>query len=344
MFKRKNEDVRPQIKSKTMEVSSKALIGKTELDKAIEKYTNEGWILVEKTKVRNKDRYTLRFEYEMSLEEAATENRNKWIKRGIVTALLFGCCMFSYAYGQIQQAQAAPTETQQAIDNLTSIAQFATNEAIVSRTAVRLTATAYTGATLTATLSTSTPTKESSATPTVTTTLATSTPSPTQRPTITPRPTDRPPTTTFYALGSPINARECAQLSCAVLHTYSYGDVVDVVRSTTGDSVSGTGIWYQAIYNDQTVYVHSSVIARSLPTAQPASSSSSSGSTTNAQNAAPAESGCSCSTDLYNCRVSDFRTQAQAQACYDKCLAERGFDVHRLDGNDNDGRACEDLP
>lgn len=52
-------------------------------------------------------------------------------------------------------------------------------------------------------------------------------------------------------------------------------------------------------------------------------------------------SSCSCAGNIYNC--SDFSTQCEAQACYEKCLAETGQDIHRLD-RDNDGRACESLP
>ncbi|MBE2198478.1 MAG: excalibur calcium-binding domain-containing protein [Anaerolinea sp.] len=55
-----------------------------------------------------------------------------------------------------------------------------------------------------------------------------------------------------------------------------------------------------------------------------------------------APSGCAiCSYDAYNC--GDFDTQAEAQACYEYCLAQVGYDVHQLDG-DNDGVACESLP
>ena len=48
-----------------------------------------------------------------------------------------------------------------------------------------------------------------------------------------------------------------------------------------------------------------------------------------------------CSSNVYNC--SDFNTQAEAQAVYEYCLDLVGYDVHRLDG-DNDGVACEALP
>ncbi len=50
---------------------------------------------------------------------------------------------------------------------------------------------------------------------------------------------------------------------------------------------------------------------------------------------------CECYANLYNC--SDFTTQAAAQACFDHCMAEVGYDVHQLDA-DNDGIACESLP
>ena len=50
---------------------------------------------------------------------------------------------------------------------------------------------------------------------------------------------------------------------------------------------------------------------------------------------------CECYADLYNC--ADFATQAEAQACYEFCLAQGAGDIHRLDA-DNDGAACELLP
>lgn len=52
-------------------------------------------------------------------------------------------------------------------------------------------------------------------------------------------------------------------------------------------------------------------------------------------------SGCNCSANLYNC--SDFKTQRQAQECYDYCKKVKGYDIHKLD-RDKDGRVCESLP
>lgn len=49
---------------------------------------------------------------------------------------------------------------------------------------------------------------------------------------------------------------------------------------------------------------------------------------------------CYCDSDSYNC--SDFTTQTAAQSLYDCCMIKVGYDVHRLDGDDN-GLACESL-
>jgi len=50
---------------------------------------------------------------------------------------------------------------------------------------------------------------------------------------------------------------------------------------------------------------------------------------------------CQCYANLYNC--GDFSTQAEAQACFDWCWSQVGYDVHYLDA-DGDGVACESLP
>jgi micrococcal nuclease len=50
---------------------------------------------------------------------------------------------------------------------------------------------------------------------------------------------------------------------------------------------------------------------------------------------------CSCSSNSYNC--GDFSTHAEAQAIYDCCMAQVGYDVHGLD-SDKDSSACESLP
>ncbi len=55
-----------------------------------------------------------------------------------------------------------------------------------------------------------------------------------------------------------------------------------------------------------------------------------------------APAGCAiCNRNSYNC--SDFDSQSEAQACFEHCSAEVGYDVHKLDGG-GDGLVCEALP
>lgn len=51
---------------------------------------------------------------------------------------------------------------------------------------------------------------------------------------------------------------------------------------------------------------------------------------------------CTCSGPDLDCK--DFSSHASAQACYNYCNSQGFGDVFRLDGNDNDGLACESLP
>ena len=47
---------------------------------------------------------------------------------------------------------------------------------------------------------------------------------------------------------------------------------------------------------------------------------------------------CACTANLYDCK--DFRCQADAQACYERCRSLGRGDIHHLD-RDRDGLACE---
>ena len=59
---------------------------------------------------------------------------------------------------------------------------------------------------------------------------------------------------------------------------------------------------------------------------------------------APVGPVCDCSADTRNCSGNNaFATHAEAQACFNYCMQTVGYDIHKLDGN-NDGIACEDLP
>ena len=51
---------------------------------------------------------------------------------------------------------------------------------------------------------------------------------------------------------------------------------------------------------------------------------------------------CACGGPDLDCK--DFKTHNSAQACYEYCKSTGYGDIFRLDGNDNDGLACESLP
>lgn len=52
----------------------------------------------------------------------------------------------------------------------------------------------------------------------------------------------------------------------------------------------------------------------------------------------------SCSCPVTDLDCGDFSTHNQAQAVYNCCMSTMGYDVHGLDGKDNDGLACESRP
>lgn len=76
-------------------------------------------------------------------------------------------------------------------------------------------------------------------------------------------------------------------------------------------------------------------VPTSIPTAAPTSAP-----VATSTSAPPA--GCTvCASNVYNC--SDFPSQSQAQSCFNHCMIQVGYDVHRLD-RDGNGLACESLP
>jgi hypothetical protein len=180
-----------RIKSKTVTVSSKALFGKTQMDKALEKYQNEGLKLVSQSPSDKKNKQILRFEYEMSDEEVAAENRrNRNYSIGCLGFVLIMCSL-SYFTNQQEQRRESVAATQNAIQQATSVAinqvtadAQSTNDADATATNVVINqvtddaqSTNDVEATATATFWTLTPSPTSSMTPTATDT-STNTPTP----------------------------------------------------------------------------------------------------------------------------------------------------------------------
>lgn len=149
---------------------------------------------------------------------------------------------------------------------------------------------------------------------------------------------------------SQTNARACPKTDntiCAVVYQLTPGTAVTYVDFEQGETVSGSDIWYKVSYDGRDVYIHSSLLQNTplTPTIEPVQMQQAA-----PVNVQPAQSqpqppasiissDCSCAADTLNC--GSFTSQQQAQACYAKCMAEVGRDIHGLDGNDKDQLACD---
>lgn len=96
------------------------------------------------------------------------------------------------------------------------------------------------------------------------------------------------------------------------------------------------GGWYQIEFNDGVGWVTGEFTSRNPP--PPISNNNPPGATSES----PPVAACSCTGPDLDC--GNFATHNDAQACYNYCMVTVGSDVHRLDGEDNDGFACELLP
>lgn len=196
----------PYLKKKVIEVSARSLFGRSQMDKAIETWTAKGWELKKQTKVSNKNRYILTFEYQLSDDEIIVEKRRQR-NRGLGCLTIIVILVIISSIGTAREkASIAATQayrtTQVAYANATDARQAAYETA----TATLWTATPTSTPTNTYT-PTSTFTPSNTPTPTLTPTntytpTKTDTPTSTHTPSNTPTPSDTPtqtntPTSTF---------------------------------------------------------------------------------------------------------------------------------------------------
>jgi hypothetical protein len=59
---------------------------------------------------------------------------------------------------------------------------------------------------------------------------------------------------------SAANARSCPRLDCAVVTTFGPGEIISVVDTVSGDTVSGSDQWHRVVHDGANVYVHSSLL------------------------------------------------------------------------------------
>ena len=183
------------------------------------------------------------------------------------------------------------------------------------------------------------------------------------RPTKTPEPTNLPPPLPdAIVTGETLNMRSGPDTAYQVIDTLNQGDELAItgtnadrtwIRVTAGGQIG----WVFAELCKINVDLGNEVVvdepappAAPLPTSPPAPTQPPAPTSPPAQptqpppptEPPPPAAVCDCSGDNYNC--GDFGTHAQAQACYNYCVAQGVGDIHGLDGSDNDGLACESLP
>jgi SH3-like domain-containing protein len=165
--------------------------------------------------------------------------------------------------------------------------------------------------------------------------LATWTPLPTSttdpNPSSTPQPLNSMNETRYINTSTEsVNLRSGAGVSFDVVGSLANGSQIKVIgEQTTNDGY----LWYVIIYSEGTAWIYSGLTSIARPSIQVILPT---------QAPLAVVSNCSCSGADLDC--SHFSNSVDAQACYNKCVAEVGRDYHRLDGEDNDGWACEMLP
>lgn len=343
----------PYLKRKIIEVSARALFGKSEMDKAIEKWTGQGWELKKQAKVRNKNRYILTFEYQPSEEEIELEKRRQqrtglgclaiiaifFIINAINTSQRNASIAATQTYVGTQAAYVSETAVQQSVNQTATATLWTpTNTPTPSNTPTNTntpTITYTPSKTLTPTITlTPTTTYTPSKTPTIT-------PSATITDTVEPSPVTPPPTNapavTYYVRAT-ANARACEYTTCDIVTKLSAGDVVQVVGAVEGESVSGDTTWQRVSYNGQIVYVHNSLVSRNpIPTPAPVQVQQPVQEQPALVSTAPVSQPQfvpNCSGEVYDC--GDL-TCSQMAIYWAACPG----DPSGLDGSDDDGHYCE---
>jgi hypothetical protein len=150
--------------------------------------------------------------------------------------------------------------------------------------------------------------------------------------------------TTRYANTGDVRIRTCPQggaAGCEVIAVLASGEAITTYGTREGSVYDGSTLWYETVYNGRDGFVHTRLVQSSPPVVAPTTVPSSSSSVVNPPASSAVTSNCSCASDTLNCNRQSFNSLSDARACYNKCMAEVGRDVHGLDGNDNDGNICE---
>jgi hypothetical protein len=164
-----------------------------------------------------------------------------------------------------------------------------------------------------------------------------------QEPTVTPvpAPTATPlPPPTGPTVNTEANVREGPGTNFAVTDSISPGTAVELIdQNAAGDWYQlANGMWIAAFLVDQSPSdLPVTAVQAQPPGGQPEVQPTEFTDWSKTVRGYEFRSDCPCDSDTKNC--GDF-VGIDAQACYEKCMDERGKDIHGLD-RDKDGSACE---
>lgn len=251
-----------RIRSKSISVSYYKLFGRTEMDKTIEKYTEQGWTLISSTPIGN-NRMLLRFEMEEEVNDDSYDGIISWLRNGGFGVIIVACFGFAVLWGIVQLGNTTnrtQRTTQRSTPAILDASPTNSAQATSSGAVVSVVSTAVPGNN-----SEPSDTPFPTQTPTLTDTprpASTRRPTRTPRPSATPRPTRTPrPPVTPHVISSQqsINVRSCASTDCEIIGQLSPGATLSVVASVSGEQLNGSDRWFQFELNGSQAFVHGSL-------------------------------------------------------------------------------------
>lgn len=154
-------------------------------------------------------------------------------------------------------------------------------------------------------------------------------------PTLLPSPVVEEINRVVYVTSEVVNIRACASTQCKILGTAKFGESIRVTGLYEDE-------WYRFVYNDADGWVSASLTSTTRPATSAPRPTSRPVTERPAATIPPVSSGSDCLCNQGNTlNCGDFSSQSSAQACFDKCMAETGRDVHGLDSGGVAGVACE---
>jgi SH3-like domain-containing protein len=209
-----------KFKSRKVEVTSRSSFGQpSQMEREINKWTKEGWHLVDSRAVGD-DRYILTFEYDEPYADDTSAHSGTKSDSNIVV-LLIAILFVTVSFGVLLVVTRSGGSSQ----NTAALANAQRESQFAASTAARATANTYETASATRREVASPLTSSRTSIP------ASSTPTsiPTATPTHTPSHTPSPTAILGSVSGNNINARECPSVNCAVVSVVTSNEVITIL-------------------------------------------------------------------------------------------------------------------